>query len=477
MNQQTLQHLQFLKLSLPRPRIFVAARDTQAFLASFEAGVSAGCDLFLGNSDWADFEWQQALAIAQPDCLLVNGQIDDRTAIHGSPLPLINNQGLDQPPWIMIPTGGSSGQVRYAIHTWDTLTAAVKGFQQFFQVKTVHSFCVLPLHHVSGLMQFIRSTLSDGQFVQQCFKDLVAGELPAIDPTEFFISLVPTQLQRLLEHSHTCEWLRGFHTVLLGGAPPWPELVAQAREHQIRVALTYGMTETAALIAAVKPDRFLAGEDSGAKRLPHVEVRILTPDGNQQTHETGMIAIQATSLAIGYYPHPFEDKAANVFMTDDLGVLDAEHRLHVVGRNSQKLITGGENVFPVEVEAAIRATGLVHDVYVLGVPDRQWGQAITAIYVPDGLMLDLTQLKTALSTRLSRFKYPKHWLAVETIPRNAQGKVNLAQMTAFAQAQIVATPVANRTGDQATIDAIVDDDQYKHDGLRPVPDSALDYDH
>ncbi|XHX79560.1 MAG: hypothetical protein RBJ76_06470 [Stenomitos frigidus ULC029] len=125
------------------------------------------------------------------------------------------------------------------------------------------------------------------------------------------------------------------------------------------------------------------------------------------------------------------------FQADDLGFFDTNGYLHIVGRHSDKIITGGENVFPAEVEAAIRSTGLVQDVCVIGISDRHWGQAITAVYTPINADILPTNIQTALSDTLSKFKRPKHWLAVDRLPRNAQGKVNRPQVEADLLKQVI----------------------------------------
>ncbi|MCZ0903636.1 AMP-binding protein, partial [Microcoleus sp. HI-ES] len=256
---------------------------------------------------------------------------------------------------IMIPTGGSSGKIRFAIHTWETLTASVQGFQQYFQADKINSFCVLPLYHVSGLMQFMRSFTTKGKLAIQPFKELENGQICDIEPEEFFISLVPTQLQRLLQNPDTANWLGRFHSVLLGGAPAWPELLETARNYQIKLAPSYGMTETASQIATLKPEDFLAGNNSSGQTLPHAQITIRSANGEILCdNQIGNIAVNAKSLALGYYPENFADR--QYFQLDDLGFFDQNNYLNIVGRSSDKIITGGENVFPAEVEAVVRST-------------------------------------------------------------------------------------------------------------------------
>jgi len=227
-------------------------------------------------------------------------------------------------------------------------------------------------------------------------------------------------------------WLSNFQTVLLGGAPAWAELLEQARRHRIPLALTYGMTETASQVVTLKPEAFLAGNNSCGQVLPHAQVTIRSSTGELLgSNQTGIITIQADSLALGYYPEAEtlnpKPKIQNL-KSDDLGFFDEQGYLTIIGRRSNKIITGGENVFPAEVEAAILATQLVADVCVIGLPDQYWGQVVTAVYVPSSLKVFSASLRAAVEDKLSKFKRPKYWIQVESLPRNPQGKVNYEQL-------------------------------------------------
>ncbi len=411
------------------PKICLAEPEPVQFLASFIAARAAECPIFLCNPNWVKQEWQQVFDLVQPDLIL--GQCPLPTTPHipvgEGGLRLYSREfhsptknGFDT---IMIPTGGSSGKIRFAIHTWETLTASVQGFQQYFQVEKINSFCVLPLYHVSGLMQFMRSFTSGGKLATQPFKKLENGKICDIEPEDFFISLVPTQLQRLLQNPDTANWLGRFSAVLLGGAPAWPELLETARNYQIKLAPSYGMTETASQIATLKPQDFLAGNNSSGKILPHAKITIRSANGDILCdNQIGNIAVNAKSLALGYYPEKFGDR--QYFQLDDLGFFDKNNYLNIVGRSSDKIITGGENVFPAEVEAVVRSTNLVADVAVTGLPDKDWGQVVTAIYVPANSEVTVKNLQAAIEDKLSKFKRPKYWVIVEQLPRNSQGKVN-----------------------------------------------------
>ncbi|MEH2048317.1 2-succinylbenzoate--CoA ligase [Nostoc sp.] len=407
------------------PKIILAEREPLRFLASFIAACAANCPVFLCNSDWGTQEWQQVFDLVQPDIILGmgNGAWGMGNEHNNTQCPIPNS--------IMIPTGGSSGQIKFAIHTWETLISSVQGFTEYFQIKQVNSFCVLPLYHVSGLMQFMRSFTTAGKLYIQPFKAVEYSQMLNIKHSAFFISLVPTQLQRLLQNPELTEWLSQFNTVLLGGAPAWNELLEKARFHRIRLAPTYGMTETASQIATLKPDDFLSGKISSGQILPHAKVTIRNQQGKILNYnQIGNITIHAQSLALGYYPKTRENQTD--FQVDDLGFLDEQGHLNVVGRNSDKIITGGENIYPAEIESAIQATQMVADICVIGIPDKHWGQALTAIYIPKKSDTSALKIQTLLKDKISKFKIPKYWIPQQNLPRNSQGKINRQKLQQIA---------------------------------------------
>lgn len=411
------------------PRILLSQTDPIEFLAGFMAACISNCPVFLGNPNWSIQEWQRVLDLVQPH--LVWGMLP--IGVQPQSPKFANTQ---EKGWIMIPTGGSSGQIKFAIHTWETLTASVQGFQDFFEVDHVNSCCVLPLYHVSGLMQFLRSLLTHGRLHIIPFANLLSGmssnseqatflsESSSLSETlhSYFLSLVPTQLQRLFQQPHRIPWLQKFQTILLGGAPPWLTLLAQAQQQQLNLAPTYGMTETASQVVTLKPQDFLQGRLHAGYVLPHAQIEILDPIGQPLVaHHIGSIMVKASSMYQGYYPNHV---AQVMLCTDDLGYFDAQNHLHITGRSSRKIISGGENIFPEEVEAALYATGLIKDVYVVGLPDAQWGEAVTALCVSQYSRVTVQQIKDALNVLLSHYKHPKRWLMVNEIPRNAQGKMD-----------------------------------------------------
>ncbi len=374
--------------------IAISTCDPIEFIAEFIAGLRLGIPLFLCDPHWGKVEWERVNNLT--------AKVDRDCHRH----------------CIMIPTGGSSGTVKFATHTWRTLSASVWGFQEFYAVAKINCVCVLPLHHVSGLMQLMRSLLTNGKLLIIDYHQLCSNpELRHhIDLDRYFISLVPTQLHKLLDLDSN--WLAGFKTLLLGGAPPSLDLLSRSRNSRLPLALTYGMTETASQITSLKPPEFLAGNNSCGRVLPHAKISTRSPGDDG----VSTIQIKAKSLMLGYFP---DLDPTQYFDPDDLGIIDDRGYLTIVGRNSGKIITGGENVFPIEVVNAIMATGLVIDTWVVGLPDPYWGQIVAAVYVEGDLPVSQEQLFEAISGKLSKYKIPKHWLKVSQIPRNSLGKISI----------------------------------------------------
>lgn len=338
---------------------------------------------------------------------------------------------VDEGPRILIATGGSSGALRFATHSPATLHAAALALQTWLGGAPLNSLCLLPLHHVSGFQQLVRALATGGELLLGDWHALAAGRRPALPPVTggWILSLVPTQLQRLVDDPAACAWLRNFTAILLGGAPAGAALLARARAERLPLAIAYGASEAAAVFAAQTPADFLAGR-SGLSPLPHAALRIVDPETGQPsaTGQLGRIEITAASLFLGYWPQP---RATGPFLSDDLGFLDADGRLHLAGRADAAINSGGEKIQPAEVEAALRATGAFSEIVVCGVPDARWGQCVAALF-PAADQPDLSTVEKTLRAVLSPHKLPRRWLPVAAWPRTAQGKTDRAALRRLA---------------------------------------------
>jgi o-succinylbenzoate---CoA ligase len=398
----------------------VAAEDPVTFLAAVLASLLEGRPVALANHAWGPEEWRQV------------GELNLAGTAKGT------GQGEAEPPEcpplrageILIPTGGSGGRVRFARHNWDTLAAAAEGFTRFFGGSPVHSVCVLPLFHVSGLMQVIRAWVSGGTVELIEWRELASGALPESAADEGgILSLVPTQLRRLLTVKELHPWMRRLQAIPLGGAAAGADLLAAAARMKLPVALTYGATETAAMAAAQEPLDFLGGDRTSGHPLPHLTVRIAGPAGEDlSAGAVGRIHVAGRSLFTGYIPGGPRNEPE--WISGDLGFLDQRGRLVVVGREDRVVISGGEKISPEEVERVLLESGRVADAVVLGLDHSDWGQIVAAVYVAEGPVTK-EDLAAWVRCRLAPHKVPKVWRAVETIPRSAQGKVKREQLAAM----------------------------------------------
>ncbi len=377
--------------------IVIEERDPKRFTARFASAVATENPVFLADPAWGTTERER---------------LAELTALTAT-----DHDGLG---WLMIPSGGTSGQLKFARHDSATLAAAVHGFCEHFAVTRVNVVNVLPLHHVSGVMAWLRCALTGGEHIAWDWKVLEAGQRPTrTGKGAWFLSLVPTQLQRLLASPDSIAWLRGFTAVFIGGGPAWPELLDAAAAAQIPIALSYGMTETAAMVTALRPAEFAAGVRSSGRAMPHAQLDL---------HD-GVIAIRGDSVFRGYWP---ERRATQEFITEDLGQLEADGQWHVLGRRDAVIITGGKKVDPAHVETVLRASGEFDDIAVIALSDAEWGQIVVACHpassrAPNG---------AHASESLAPYQRPKHFVPITPWPRNAQGKLNRAALAEAARSAL-----------------------------------------
>jgi O-succinylbenzoic acid--CoA ligase len=256
--------------------------------------------------------------------------------------------------------------------------------------------CVMPLAHVGGLSILLRSTLYGTTAVvhERYDTDAVLAELMSPERSITLVSLVPTMLTRLLdaglENPPTLRW------ALLGGGPIAPGLLARAQEAGVPVAPSFGMTEGCSQIATFGIP--LHGVELGLEdgelivRGPNIAPSALDPDG--------------------------------WLRTGDLAEFDQQGRLKIVGRKSDTIVSGGENVAPAEVESVLLAHPSVADAGVFGRADSEWGEAVVAtVVLRDGVIATSEELQAFAAGRLARFKVPKEIGFALELPRTISGKL------------------------------------------------------
>jgi O-succinylbenzoic acid--CoA ligase len=257
--------------------------------------------------------------------------------------------------------------------------------------------CPMPLVHVGGLSILIRSAIyGTSSVVSERFDtDAALAALSSSQERITLVSLVPTMLARLLdaglENPPTLRW------ALLGGGPIPPALLMRAKAAGVPVASTYGMTEGCSQIA------------THGWALPGVELE-LADDGEILVRGP---TVSPAALAQDGWLH-----------TGDLGARDEQGRLTIVGRRSETIVSGGENVAPAEVEAVLLTHPAVGDAGVFGRPDPEWGEAVVAaVVLRHGQRLDANEVRTFCAERLAPFKVPKAVEFLDALPRTQSGKL------------------------------------------------------
>ncbi|WP_408958703.1 class I adenylate-forming enzyme family protein [Natrinema sp. 74] len=328
-------------------------------------------------------------------------------------------------------TSGTSGEPKGVRLTVGNLVASATASAFRLGVSSEDRWlCCLPMYHMGGLAPVLRSVLYGTPVVIQREFDAesTARVLAEYDITG--VSLVPTMCKRLLEAGW--EPADALRFVLLGGAPASDELLERCREHGVPVSPTYGMTETASQIATATPDEVDAHEGTVGQPLLFTDVSVVDETGKAlEPGEQGELVVSGPTVTPGYLDDghteaAFGDRGLH---TGDIGFRDADGRLWILNRRSDRIVTGGENVDPGEVIAALRSHPRVEDAAVVGLEDAEWGERVAALVVPgsgtdsDG-RLEPRSLLAHCDDRLAGFKQPKTIGVADELPRTASGTVD-----------------------------------------------------
>lgn len=317
---------------------------------------------------------------------------------------------------IFIASGGSGGKLRFVAHTRETLESSARAFIRQLELPAnapLNCFSCLPPYHISGLMTFVRSQLSGGKlFIASdggFHRDAALDKFRRNDEEYWMISLVPTQLKRILELKSGAEWLRQFNFILLGGAAVSPELIRRAANANLNFGIGYGMTETASLVSLW---RYGDSETIAGTSLPHARIFVSENDSR--------ICIAAESLGETLkedgtlIPNP-----NGVFETNDEGCFDEAGRLQILGRADRYINSGGEKIDPKLIEQALREAGAA-DSMVVGEADREWGERVVALIIPPFPQDIISRLRA----RFPAWMLPKRICRVDALPLDAKGKLN-----------------------------------------------------
>jgi O-succinylbenzoic acid--CoA ligase len=329
----------------------------------------------------------------------------------------------DEEPLAILFTSGSSGSPKGVELSRRAFRASAIGSAANLGWKAEDRWLLcMPLGHVGGLSVVLRCLAARVPIVLSPWTGSLDGLLRDVDELgATLLSLVPTMLARILEEDPAYRFPSHVRAVLLGGDATSPALLAAAEARGVPVLTTYGMTEACSQIATLTPGERAAGSGVG-RPLPGTEVRIV--EGHIQARGPTLFT---RYLPVGRFPSPFVDDGW--FVTGDLGRLDDAGRLHVTGRSSDLIITGGENVDPREVEAALESCAGVRGACVFPLPDDRWGQIVVAALVLDGSVhgdaaAGVAAVSAEVRTKLARHKWPRRLAPCDAFVLNATGKLD-----------------------------------------------------
>jgi O-succinylbenzoic acid--CoA ligase len=303
-------------------------------------------------------------------------------------------------PWVILHTSGTTARPKPVSLTYGNFRASAEAAASNVPLGPDDRWlCVMPLFHVGGLSILTRSVLAGGSVVlhERFDVDAVAESLESGEAT--VVSVVPTMLRRL--QARGLSGAPALRAALVGGGPVPRDLLEWGTEAGLPLLQTYGMTETCSQIATAP-----AGS-SAARPLPGVEIRI---------GDEGEILVRGPMVSRGAL------SGDGWLHTGDRGRLDDDGFLHVEGRIKDTIVTGGENVAAAEVEEALVSHPAVADAAVVGRPDPEWGEAVTAFVVLDAEVAD-AELVAHCRARLAGYKVPRAITRVDELPRTESGKL------------------------------------------------------
>jgi o-succinylbenzoate---CoA ligase len=296
--------------------------------------------------------------------------------------------------------------------------------------------CTLPLYHVGGLSIILRSALYGTSVTLQAGFNLRAVNEALTHSAITLASLVPTMLHRLLEHEP--RWNPHLRLVLLGGAKAPETLLKRAAEYGVPVATTYGMTEASSQVATALPEDALLRPGTVGTPLMFTEVKIVDDQGNALSQEeVGEILVRGPTVMGEYCNDPAATRRAlrgGWLHTGDIGYIDGDGYLYTLAKRTDLIVSGGENVYPHEVEAVLMEYSGVTDACVVGVSHPEWGEQVAALIVSTA-PVQKAALQAFVRTKLAGYKVPRRMLVVEKLPLLANGKVDRVAVKAILSTQ------------------------------------------
>ncbi len=339
--------------------------------------------------------------------------------------------GGEDSPLLLCYTSGSTGAPKGVVLTQRAiLWNAVNSTHMHDLTSADRVLTTLPLFHVGGMNIQTTPALHAGASVTLHAKFDAAAALEAIERERITLAvLVPAQLSALMALPR---WqsadLSSLRMISTGSTIVSEAFVRKVSARGVSVIQVYGSTETCPVAAYVRAGDALRKAGSAGVPALHCEVKVVGEDGAAlPPGRDGEILVRGPNVAAGYWNAPEETArafAGGWYRSGDLGHFDGEGHLYVVARKTEMIISGGENIYPAEVESVLLECAAIEEACVLGKPDARWGEKlVAAVVVKAGCRVTRGEVMGLFEGRLARYKHPKDVHFLERLPRTALGKV------------------------------------------------------
>ena len=432
----------------PGDRVAYLGHNSAAVIVLLLAAARGGYMLVPLNWRLAPEELTWILRDADPQRLICADAMMETGRMIAGAVPLEQYQCLGQraedPPdavglalndLLLVYTSGATGRPKGAVLTHAAMTENAR-LSWDMHAMSAHDrvFTTLPLFHVGGLnIQTVPALLCGAEVVLAARFDADAC-LNFLEEHRITLTVqVPTTLQALLEAPGWADAdLSALRLIATGSTHVPVPLIEAVHTRGIPVIQIYGATETAPIVIYQREAEARSHIGSIGRAGPGVTVEVRDRDGNAHPNGTpGEIWLKSHTLTRGYWRNPSADRSAfdrGWFRTGDVAWRDDDGFFWFTDRIKNVIISGGENIFPAELEAVLKTLPDVADYAVVGRPDLRWGDVPVAVIVPSGANPDRAAILGAFEGRLARFKHPRDVVFVDAIPRNAMGKIETGRL-------------------------------------------------
>ncbi|MGX7245433.1 o-succinylbenzoate--CoA ligase [Enterococcus quebecensis] len=331
-------------------------------------------------------------------------------------------------------TSGTTGNPKGVVQCFSNHLASALATQENMSITTDDCWlCPVPLFHISGLSIVIRQLVlgCSLRLYSKFDAKIVTNDLAKGCGT--VISVVAVMLQELLELHPEKGYSSNFKAMLLGGGPISSKALEQCESYGIPVIQSYGMTETCSQVVALSFEDASAKIGSAGKPLKGMSIKIVDDTGRLlKQNEVGEVLLKGNNVVQQYLNGEQWQKVKwtvdGWFKTGDMGYLDKDGYLYLVSRLSELIISGGENIYPTEIEHVIQEFPGVKEVAVVGEPDEKWG-AVPVAYIVGEPTITVEKINTFAQAYLARYKLPKRIYLCHSLPKTASGKLAKHRLT------------------------------------------------